>query len=225
MLFMVIICFIFIINFSILDIFFLKNIKERRSLLIYKKEWRKLNNHNFTELKKQVDISHITVGKKTYGTLDVVNASNENVFLKIGSYCSIADGVCFLLAGEHNLESISTYPFKVYCWGGSKAAMSKGDIIIEDDVWIGANTIICSGVKIGQGAVIAAGSVVTKDVPPYAIFGGNPAKLIRYRFDSELIEKLLSIDIEKLFDSFTKEKSSMICAKLDKKLLDKLCEE
>jgi tetrahydrodipicolinate N-succinyltransferase len=69
-------------------------------------------------------------------------------------------------------------------------------------VWIGTNAIICSGVKIGQGAIIAAGAVVTKDVKPYAIMGGGPAKMIRYRFDEDVVKKLLKINIVKLFDNF-----------------------
>jgi serine acetyltransferase len=77
-------------------------------------------------------------------------------------------------------------------------ATSKGDIIIKDDVWIGANAIILSGVTIGQGALIGAGAVVTKDVPPYAIVGGNPAKVIKYRFSEKVIKKLLEFDFSKL---------------------------
>ena len=78
---------------------------------------------------------------------------------------------------------------------GEKAeANSKGDIIIDDDVWIGYRAIVLSGVHVGQGAVIAAGAVVTKDVPPYAIVGGNPAKVINYRFDEDMIDKLLEFD-------------------------------
>lgn len=79
-----------------------------------------------------------------------------------------------------------------------REARSKGSIVIKDDVWVGANSLILSGVTIGQGAVVAAGSVVTKDVPPYAIVGGNPAKIIRYRFEEKIIKKLLKIDYSKI---------------------------
>ena len=75
---------------------------------------------------------------------------------------------------------------------------TKGDIIVEDDVWIGIHAIILSGVHIGRGAIIAAGAVVTNDIPPYAIVGGVPAKLIKYRFDHDLINSLLKIDYSKL---------------------------
>lgn len=197
----------------------LKIANERKSL--YKK-WRKLNSHNFTKLKSNrmdIDISHILVGKKTYGDLNVYNASKNDVYLKIGSYCSIAEGVLFLLAGEHKIDSISTYPFKSMLWRKGMEAFAKGNIIVNDDVWIGRNALICSGVKIGQGAVIGAGAVVTKNVPPYAIVGGNPAKIIRYRFDEVLIKNLLSIDIVKLLDSFEAKDEEIVYKKLDEALL------
>ena len=83
--------------------------------------------------------------------------------------------------------------------GGEKQeAISKGDIILEDDVWIGQRAMIMSGIRIGQGAVVAAGAVVTKDVPPYAIVGGVPAKVIRYRFAPELTQELMKIDYNRL---------------------------
>ena len=93
-------------------------------------------------------------------------------------------------------------------------AKSKGDIIIKDDVWIGTNAIILSGVTIGQGAIIAAGAVVTKDVPPYAIAGGNPAQIIKYRFEPEIIEKLKKFDYSKL----TEEKIQKLGLKLYKEI-------
>ena len=80
----------------------------------------------------------------------------------------------------------------------NKEAFSKGDITLGDDVWVGANVTICSGVTIGQGAVIAAGAVVTKDVEPYTIVGGVPARIIRYRFSQEIIKRLLTVDLERL---------------------------
>ena len=84
-------------------------------------------------------------------------------------------------------------------------AISKGNIIVDDDVWIGYGVTIMSGIHIGQGAVIAAGAVVTRNVPPYAIVGGVPAKVIKYRFEPEIIEELLKIDYSKLTDEIIKE--------------------
>ena len=114
------------------------------------------------------------------------------------------------------------YPFKEKNFGLENEALSKGDIIIGDDVWMGTNALICSGVKIGQGAVIAAGSIVTKDVEPYSIVGGNPAKLIKYRFDEPIRKKLCSIDIIKLLDSFTKEDMELMFKDLDEKTLEEI---
>ena len=90
---------------------------------------------------------------------------------------------------------------------GSQAyeAISKGDIIVENDVWIGYRATILSGVNIGQGAIIAAGSVVTKDVPPYAIVGGVPAKVIKYRFPPEMIGELLKVDYSQLSEEMVRE--------------------
>ena len=82
--------------------------------------------------------------------------------------------------------------------GKRNEGISKGDIIIADDVWVGAGAIILSGVHIGQGAVVAAGAVITKDVPPYAIVGGVPAKVIKYRFSDDLIAELLKVDFSQL---------------------------
>ncbi|MDB4866139.1 MAG: chloramphenicol acetyltransferase [Cohnella sp.] len=132
------------------------------------------------------------IGEWTYG-MPTVLFDGYGGTLKIGKYCSIAAGVSILLGGEHRTDWPTTYPFNVLV----KEAMpyhdrpyTKGDVVIGHDVWIALNALIVSGVTIGNGAVVAAGSVVTKDVPPYAIVGGNPAKLIRYRFDQDTIDKL-----------------------------------
>ena len=121
--------------------------------------------------------------------------------LKIGKFCSIACGAKFLFAsGNHSLKSLSTYTFPIFFgeWGLDvknirDAWDNKGDIVIGNDVWIGYEAVIMSGVKIGDGAIIGTRALVTKDVPPYAIVGGVPAKPIRRRFDDETIEKLLTL--------------------------------
>ena len=121
--------------------------------------------------------------------------------LKIGKFCSIACGAKFLFtSGNHAMSSLSTYPFPIFFeeWGLDgrdirQAWDNKGDIVIGNDVWIGYEAVIFSGVKIGDGAIIGTRAVVTKDVPPYTIVGGVPAKPIRRRFDDETVEELLHI--------------------------------
>lgn len=191
---------------------------------IFRKTYRKLNKHNFTQIMNNCDLSKIIVGKKSYGEIHITDWSPANTKLYIGNYCSIAPGVQFLLGGEHQLYSISTYPFKVWSFGEKREANSKGDIIIKDDVWIGTNAIICSGVTIGQGAVVAAGAVVTKNVEPYAIVGGNPARFIKWRFDENCRKKLCNMDIVRLFENFSKDDISLIYEKLTEDVLNILLE-
>ncbi len=158
------------------------------------KDWRKKNSHNFTTFGRiQGNPDCITVGNYTYGAINVSNMT-DNSKLKIGHFCSIAGNVQFLLAADHQMNTMSTYPFKRMLLNGAPEALSKGDIIVGDDVWIGENAIILSGVNVGQGSVIAAGAVVTKDVPPYSIVGGNPASVLKYRFDESIISELVNID-------------------------------
>jgi len=195
--------------------------KERLKQYLFRRKWLNLNRHNETVPDNIFRINKVSVGKRTYGELNVTDSSPSDTKLIIGSYCSIATGVQFLLGGEHKIESITTFPFKVKCFGYKREAGSKGDIVIGDDVWIGTNAIICSGVKIGQGAIVAAGAVVTKDVEPYAITGGNPAKLIRYRFEEKIRNILMDIDICKLFDSFREEDINYIYIRLSEELLVK----
>ena len=121
--------------------------------------------------------------------------------LIIGKFCSIACGTKFLLNCEnHSLKSLSTYTFPLFYeeWELEKSNITtawdnKGDIVIGNDVWIGYEAVIMAGVHIGDGAIIAARAVVTKDVPPYTIVGGTPAKEIRKRFDAEVIQQLLML--------------------------------
>ena len=121
--------------------------------------------------------------------------------LIIGKFCSIACGVKFLFnSANHTLKSLSNYTFPLFFeeWGLDKKNVAsawdnKGDIIIGNDVWIGYEAVIMAGVHIGDGAVIAARAVVTKDVPPYTIVGGTPARKIRMRFEEETIAKLQQI--------------------------------
>lgn len=179
-------------------------IKDKIRLYFFRKKWRKKNSHNTTIALNEFFADSVTVGKYTYGGLRVINY-NENERLRIGSYCSIAQEVTFILNADHRTDTISTFPFKVKVLGESLEGTSKGDIIVDDDVWIGYRATILSGVHIGQGAVIAAGAVVTKDVPPYAIVGGVPARVIKYRFPEEMVGELMRIDYSKLTEEMVRE--------------------
>lgn len=176
----------------------IRQIKEKISWHLFYKKWRRKSAHNSTAPKNYFNQDLVSVGNFSYGVLEVCHFGNENK-LRIGSFCSIAPNVVFLLKDEHPLDRISTFPFIVKALDiDTYEATSKGDIVVSDDVWIGYGATIMSGVHIGQGAVVAAGAVVTKDVPPYAIVGGVPAKVIKYRFEPDVIEELLKIDYNKL---------------------------
>ena len=121
--------------------------------------------------------------------------------LVIGKFCSTACGAKFIFtSANHTMRSLSTYPFLIFFeeWGLDVANITdawdnKGDIVIGNDVWIGYETVILSGVTIGDGAIIGTRAVVTKDVPPYTIVGGVPARHIRRRFDEESVTKLMEL--------------------------------
>ncbi len=119
--------------------------------------------------------------------------------LIIGKFCQIASGATFIMnGGNHVTEGVSTFPFQIFGEGWSdamdgKAYPTKGDTVIGNDVWVGHDATIMTGVNIGHGAIIASKAVVTKNVPPYAIVGGNPAKVVKMRFSESEIEKLLEM--------------------------------
>ena len=177
-------------------------------------QWRRNNACNFTSLNRVVDSKGVSVGQRTYGTLTVLN-HNKDCHLKIGAFCSIAPNTVFVPGSDHPLNDISTYPFKTQILNIESEALSKGDIVIDDDVWIGLNSIILSGVHIGQGAVVAAGSVVSKDVPPYAIAAGNPAKVIKYRFEQSVINYFSTLDYEALTEDLIREHIDDLYTELD----------
>ncbi len=164
-------------------------------------------------LKNVVTNPNITVGEYTIYN-DFVHDPREfernNVLyhypvngdkLIIGAFCSIACGAKFLFnSANHTLRSLSTYPFPIFYeeWGLKRenvknAWYNKGNIVVGNDVWIGYEAVILAGVTIGDGAIIGTRAVVTKDVPPYTIVGGVPAKPIRRRFPEETAEKLLEL--------------------------------
>lgn len=152
----------------------------------------------------------VEVGRYSYGELNVVMFDFKTK-LRIGSFVSIAQQVTFLLDVEHYIDHLSTFPWKVKMLGESTPeTFSKGDIVIDDDVWIGYGATIMSGVHVAQGAVIAAGAVVTKDVPAYAVVGGVPAKVIKFRFGNECIDELEKIKFSNLTDRMIRDNLTVL---------------
>jgi acetyltransferase-like isoleucine patch superfamily enzyme len=162
------------------------------------KNWR--NPHNQTQLHLSREAARFgwDIGEFSYGR-PKVRFPESGAALTIGRFCSFADRVEILLGGNHRVDWVSTYPFSALRALWPKAPKiqdyhgSGGDVSIGHDVWLASGAFILSGVRIGHGAVVAARAVVTKDVPPYAIVGGNPATVIRYRFDESTIAALLEV--------------------------------
>lgn len=194
---------------------FIKKIYHSYKLFHCQERWRKINAHNFTVVENDFSFENIKVGKYTYGPIIVYRWGSKGEGLSIGNFCSIAKGVKFILGGNHDMDKISTYPFEFYFGKNKIVATTKGPIIIEDDVWIGTDVIIMSGVKIGKGSVVAAGSIVTKNVEPYSIVGGNPAKLIKKRFPDYIITELTKFDYDTLSDKKIIENIEFLTSKLD----------
>ncbi|HWD31539.1 MAG TPA: CatB-related O-acetyltransferase [Pseudomonas sp.] len=164
----------------------LKNRRERKRL-------RAMDKLERAAEKIRLQYPRYTVGVGTYGIPEVVEFGDDAV-LKVGSYTSIAAGVQILLGGEHRTDWLTTYPFPAMVEEVNDIkdyAPSKGDVVIGSDCWICTNAVILSGVTIGHGAIVGAGALVTRDVPPFAVVGGNPCKQIRWRFEEEMRHLLL----------------------------------
>lgn len=138
------------------------------------------------------------IGEYTYGRPKVITFAKDTRLI-IGKFCSIAANVKIVLGADHRMDWVSTYPFPALgkIWpeadGVQGHPTSKGDVVIGNDVWIAEGAVILSGVKIGDGAVIGSQAVVSKDIEPYAVVSGNPARLVKKRFDEDTINKLLQI--------------------------------
>lgn len=204
-----------------MKLYILREIVKFFKLVQRKRRWNKMHPQKDFIPMNDFNFDAVSLGERSYGELNVVDFGGSNKLI-IKNYVSIAQNVSFILNAEHHINHISTYPFKVKILHTEESeSFGKGDIVIDDDVWIGYGATIMSGVHIGQGAVIAAGACVTKDVPPYAIVGGIPAKVIKYRFSEDMINELLQVDYSKLTDEMVKENIEVLYQELtDLKQLD-----
>lgn len=195
---------------------------EKYQLNSFQRKWSEMNPENQTIPINLFPLDIVNVGKGTYGELHIYFWGAENEKLIVGNYVSIASKVLFILGGNHYYNGYMTYPFKVKYRGDKYEAYSNGPIIVEDDVWIGMGSIILSGITVGQGSIIAAGSVVTKNVPKYAIVGGNPAKIIKSRFNENLIKNLIDLNIAKLNENTIANNIELLYQNLDENTLIKI---
>jgi acetyltransferase-like isoleucine patch superfamily enzyme len=209
----------------------LRSLIRNYTKLKFDRKWRQQNPHNMTVPgQRMFPVSNVSVGKGTYGMLNVYSYFDDpKNRLRIGNYVSIASGVSFILDMNHQMNTLTTFPLKTRLFGPTpKDAISKGPLIIEDEVWLGANSMILSGLTIGKGAIVAAGAIVTKDVPPYSIVGGNPARIIKYRFSEEIIRELIPIKLIDLPEEWLRKNIEILYQKIEtsddvldlKKLID-----
>ena len=134
-------------------------------------------------------------GIGSYG-LPQIHDWNEGATLEIGSFCSIATNVQILLGGHHHAEWLTTYPLLDMLNDAGdvpSCGFTRGDILVGNDVWLCSNSVVLSGVSIGDGAIVSAGAIVTRDVAPYSVVAGSPARHVRWRFDESTREALLAI--------------------------------
>jgi acetyltransferase-like isoleucine patch superfamily enzyme len=135
-------------------------------------------------------------GRHSYGEITVKTWERNDTVVQGGNFCSVGPNVLIYIDGNHKIDTFSSFPFHIFPETPDRsvwAPWGKETPTIGNDVWIGADALILSGASIGDGAVVAARAVVTKPVPPYAIVAGNPARVVKYRFDPETISELLRL--------------------------------
>ena len=197
-------------------------IKRKRKFREFKKQWRDKNLNNRTTPANIFPIELVSIGNHSYGSINIFSWNTPGEKLIIGNIVSIGPGVKFILGGNHNHNHLSTYPFKVKFLKEKFEATSKGNIIIEDDVWIGMYTLILSGVTIGKGSIIGAGSIVTKDIEPFSIVAGNPAKLIGMRFTEPIRNKLLKLDYSIIDKDFVETNTDLLYTDLNEDVFNSI---
>ena len=187
-----------------------------------KKKLKKYKNYFLKDnLKEDIDKNYAQIGDWTYGNPSVMRWGTDHKLI-VGKYSSIGPDVSIILGGNHRHDWVTTSQLPAETFQAYEKfpqaknikdfIYSKGDIIIGNDVWIGAKSIILSGLTIGDGAVVAAGSVVSSDIKPYAIVAGNPAKEVKKRFSEEIVNKLLKVKWWNFPDEKVNELSTLLCS-------------
>ena len=171
-----------------------RRVAHRMQLEVHRFRWFQGNRGNETSAANRFRRSHVSVGSFTYGPLRVIDGAGPSR-LSIGSFCSIAEDVTFVLNAEHPLDRLSTFPLRAFVLGLDEPVESRGDIVVEDDVWFGHGATVLSGVSLGRGSVIAAGSVVTRSVASYSIVAGAPAREVRARLTPAAQDAAERIDL------------------------------
>lgn len=214
---------------------FIKYLKEKKIRNVFIKKFRDSNKHNSVFPVNLFPIDIVNIGKHSYGELNLISYQKDNKehHLEIGSFVSISTGVKFFLHENHKINTLTTFPLSSIFNNTTdpRDACGRGSIVIEDEVWLGNGVMVMSGVRIGKGAIVAAGSVVTKDVDAYCIVGGVPAKLIRMRFTPEIRDRLKKIYLKDIDDNLIKKNIDIFYEEIDEskisyfeKLTDKGCE-
>lgn len=195
--------------------------REIFKLLLFRRRWKKITPKHCELIPNDIfPINKVHVGNYNYGPLNIQYFGSEKEALYIGNFVSIASNVRFLLGGNHRSDTLTTFPIHTKCMKDQVIdAETKGPIYIKDDVWIGESALILSGVTIGQGAIIGAGSLVNKDIPPYAIAVGIPCKVIKYRFDENIIKELENIEFSKFNLQFIRQHSELFSQKVNDELI------
>ena len=190
------------------------------------KDFRSRNEHNqvFPATVFPVDI--VTIGFFSYGELNLFAYDKDNKAdgLKIGNFVSISSNVRFLLHENHQTDTFTTFPLRSVLLGQPHACdmRARGPIVVDDEVWIGQGATILSGVSIGKGAIVGTGAVVTKDVPPYAVAGGVPARIIKYRFDQDVRDRLCRMRLSEVSQEEIIQNIDVFYRPIDSDQLDRL---
>ena len=189
-------------------------------------KWAKANKHNRTQLGRwAIGLDNVRISDYSYGEINVLTASKQPK-LAIGELCSIAPNVTFIIHNNHPIDHFTTFPLRRFVLGETcDEACGNGGIVVEEDVWIGYGATILDGVHIGRGGVVAAGAVVTKDVEPYTIVGGVPAKPVKKRFSQNVIDRLLTLDYSKVDRRFMETHIEQLYRPLDERFIGELLDE